>query len=423
MGRNQIGLDHVRKPTYIISNVLHGPFPNSSHAGPVAVLAFREVLCAEPIPPVLLACLLILFASLTPLAQENPGSRGVAFGPDIRLSGSDPQGFSQNETAIAVNPRDPNNLVVVFQGRFLSTEVWVSCFFATSVDGGRTWTLGGRAPLERSDEFCADPSVTADADGNFYFSYLDGDLDPSHILLELDALVAEFPFAKSSSGTPITGPVTIQIVKSSNGGVTWSLPAPVASDLPSPGFFLLRNADPDFGVQPGRGLGANSMPAAAISPEGSLHVAWVDFPAGSCIAMSVGDLRPACTNADVRLSVSRNGGASWTPPVKVSDETNATDQFLPGIAAHPDGRLSLIWMDKRLDPNNVNYDAFYTRTADASSFLPNVRISMQTSVTGTLTFLEDYNGLAATQDSVIPVWGDARFGNPDVFLARGQLLP
>jgi hypothetical protein len=223
--------------------------------------------------------------------------------------------------------------------------------------------------------------------------------------------------------SPRTGPISIQFSKSSDGGVTWAPPASVASNLPSPGFFLLRNADPDFGILPGHSFLSNSMPSATIAANRTLSVTWVDFTAGSCTPLREQDIEPACTNADVRLAVSRNGGSTWTSPVKVSDETNATDQFFPWIATHPDGSVSLMWMDKRLDPNNVNYDAFYTRTADGSSFLPNVRISTQTSLTGTLTFLGDYNYLAATADAAFPIWGDARSGNVDVFVARGQLLP
>jgi BNR repeat protein len=474
-----------------------------------------------------LVSLLILSVPLIHLTQAD--SPGVIFTSETRLSGGSPQELSQNEPAIAVNPLNPDNIVAVFQAP--SPNGFRSCFFSFSFDGGRHWTFGGSAPRERNDEFCADPGITADAAGNFYFTSLDGDLDPFGIVLDFDVVVAKstdggrtfpsfsvavnrvpgenntpFPdkdliaadtsptspfqgsvyvaFSTLSShgdveinvvisrdggtswsapiavtdtqgnkkpdverfgavplvagdGTvyvfymafpltpPRAGPTSIQFSKSSDGGATWAPPASVASNLPSPGFFLLRNADPDFGILPGHGFKSNSMPAAAIAADGTLSVAWIDFTAGFCIPFSDpnSSIEPACTNSDVRLSVSRNGGSTWTSPVKVSDETNATDQFFPWIATHPDGKLSLIWMDKRLDPNNVNYDAFYTRTADGSSFLPNVRISTQTSLTGTLTFLGDYNGVAATADSVIPIWGDARSGNVDVFVARGLLLP
>ncbi len=115
---------------------------------------------------------------------------------------------------------------------------------------------------------------------------------------------------------------------------------------------------------------------------------------------------------------------SWSRPVKVSDETNATDQFFPWIAVHPNGLLSLSWQDKRLDPNNVNYDNFYTNTFDGVTFLPNVRVTTQTSLSGNQqSAIFDYDGMAVTADSIIPVWTDMRSGNPDVFTAVGHFVP
>src|SRR5947208_16834257 len=119
--------------------------------------------------------------------------------------------------------------------------------------------------------------------------------------------------------------------------------------------------------------------AAAGSRRRTLYVAWVDFPAGSC--EYTGFSRPPCENADVRLSLSRDGGESWTEPVKVSDDATATDQFFPWIAVHPDGLLSLAWADKRLDPQNIDYDIFYTNWR-GDGFLPNVRVTSDSSIPG-----------------------------------------
>ena len=124
------------------------------------------------------------------------------------------------------------------------------------------------------------------------------------------------------------------------------------------------------------------------------------------------------------LAFSKNGGRTWSAPIKVSDETNATDQFFPWLAVHPNGLVSLSWVDKRLDPDNVNYDVYYTNTFDGVSFLPNVRVTTATSLSGNLqTEIMDYNGMAATADSVFPVWTDMRTGNPDIYVAAGRLKP
>jgi len=221
---------------------------------------------------------------------------------------------------------------------------------------------------------------------------------------------------------PAMDGLTIQFAKSSNGGSSWGPPSVVASRLPSPGFFNLKNTELGWGTGPFDGLRGSSFPAVAVAPDGTLYVAWTDFPAGTCTALDqVGDF--ACSNSDVRLSVSRDSGKKWTAPAKVNDDTGQSDQFYPWIAAHPDGLLSLSWLDRRLDPNNVNYNAFYTNTSDGIAFLPNVRVSSSTSIVGTTRFVGDYTGLAATSTGVFPVWGDVRFSTPTDFTAKGTLQP
>ncbi len=262
-----------------------------------------------------------------------------------------------------------------------------------SRDGGTTWSAG--IAISESAQFpqAISGSVPVVApDGTAYVFYAD--------------------FTSS------TGPLRIRFAKSTDGGASWSAPADVAPGLSSPGRFRLRNADPNFGTVPGAGFRSNSFPTAAIAPDGTTFVAWTDFPDGSCTPDGSG--RPPCTNADVRMAVSKDGGASWSRPATVNDDGTMTDQFFPWIAAHPDGRVSVIFQDKRLDPNNVNFDTFYASTSNGRSFSANVRISDATSRTGLTTFIGDYNGLAATANGIFPVWTDRRFRNNDIFTVPGM---
>src|SRR2546425_249772 len=217
--------------------------------------------------------------------------------------------------------------------------------------------------------------------------------------------------------TSQTGPLAIRFSESTDGGATWTSPADVASGLPSPGRFRLKSADPNFGTVPGVGFRSNSFPTATIAPDGTIFVAWTDFPDGSCKPDGTG--RPPCTNSDVRMSASKNGGDSWSRPAKVNDDGTSTDQFFPWIAAHPDGLVSIIFQDKRLDPDNINYDTFYASTTNGRSFAANVRVSDATSQTRFATFIGDYNGLAATSKGIFPVWTDRRNRNNDIFTAVG----
>ncbi len=446
---------------------------------------------------------------------------GATFGLNIMVSDEHFPGLviSQTEPTIAVSPADHANLVAGFHDRFPRFQDFV-CRFAFTLDAGKTWNLGGATSLQQQTNFCSDPALAADANGNFFYAYLNIPADAS----KSDVLVAKSTnggqtfatFAIAARGDPITnfpdkefiavdsqpsslfqgnvyvswtdflnpndpaaldngqiklvvsrdggttwsspvaispdalfpraisgslpvvapdgtvfvfyadfisrteaGPLSIKFSKSTDGGTHWSTPANVASQLPSPGRFRLKNADPDFGIITGRGFRSNSFPTAAIADDGTIYVAWVDFPNGSCQPDGTG--RPPCTNSDVRLSVSKDGGGTWTAPRKATDDQGDSDQFFPWIAAHPDGTLSIIWQDKRLDPDNINFDTFYTNTRDGRSFLPNVRVSSETSKAGLTTFIGDYNYLAVTRAGIFPVWTDRRFANNDIFTATGTL--
>jgi len=445
---------------------------------------------------------------------------GVPFGANIRLSDEHFANrlISQTEPTIAVSPANTKNLVAGFHDLFPNTQSFV-CRITSSNNGGGSWTLGGAVPLQSSGNFCSDPALAADANGNFFYAYLDinfggqhSDVDvakstdggqtfptfavavqsktavnfPDKEYIAVDAGTnspfkgniyvtwTDFlnpqsrsaldngqikvvvsrdggstwsaPFAISqdalapeaiSGSNPVvapdgtvfvfyadfiqgTGPLGIRFSKSIDGGVSWSVPTDVAAGLPSPGRFRLKNTDPAFGTTPGRGFRSNSFPIAAIAPDGTIFVTWVDFPNGSCTPDGTG--RPPCTNSDVRLAMSSDGGATWSQPVKATDEKNATDQFFPWIATHPDGLLSIIWQDKRLDSGNINFNTFYTSTTNGVSFRKNVRVSSATSITGLTTFIGDYNNEAVTNSAVFPVWTDRRFRNNDIFTSVG-LIP
>ncbi len=222
----------------------------------------------------------------------------------------------------------------------------------------------------------------------------------------------------------VTQRTSIKYVRSKDGGSSWSAPADVAADLPSPGFYLLDNGSAKFGVD-SVGILATSYPTAAIAPDGTIYVAWTDFSSGRCTAItdSLGFIDNPCVNADVRLSFSRDGGRTWSAPIKVSDDATSADQFLPWIAVQPSGLLSLIWLDRRLDPKLLDYDLFYTNTRDGQTFLPNLRVSTESSKVDATYLGGDYNTLAATSDGIVPVWNDSRSNTVQIYAARGTVAP
>src|ERR1051325_2730232 len=76
---------------------------------------------------------------------------------------------NESEEAIAVNPTNPNNIVI-----FTNIAEGVNgMFLATSFDGGKTWNT--RIVGQGNDVFgdtCCDPSAAFDQYGNLFLSWL-----------------------------------------------------------------------------------------------------------------------------------------------------------------------------------------------------------------------------------------------------------
>jgi hypothetical protein len=129
---------------------------------------------------------------------------------------------------------------------------------------------------------------------------------------------------------------------------------------------------------------------------------------------------------DIAFARSTDGGQSWSAPLRLNDDAlnNAKDQFFPAITTGRDGTIHVSWLDRRDDPNNDYYRAYYTQStdggqtwsanqamADTGSDPAHVLVSTGTSSEG---FIGDYQGIAVSSDNsrVLTLWCDARAGTP-----------
>jgi hypothetical protein len=117
---------------------------------------------------------------------------------------------------------------------------------------------------------------------------------------------------------------SIWVVKSKDGGVTWSKPVAISKlvDIISVANTLFR---------------VNSFPAAAAAPNGDLYVTW-----SSLMSDSTGGWCPARTNtgchAAALLSKSTDGGATWSAPVPAFPSVDASTRMAEGYpVAQPGG--------------------------------------------------------------------------------------
>jgi Neuraminidase (sialidase) len=117
---------------------------------------------------------------------------------------------------------------------------------------------------------------------------------------------------------------------------------------------------------------------------------------------------------DVWLLFSKDGGATWTKPLRVNDNTNASRQFQAWVAVDRCSRGHVAWTDLRNGQNEV----WYARSADPTlGFEKNVQITDGRGSAAT-DFLGDYKGLAVLGPDVLAIWQDTRRDAGDIYFSR-----
>lgn len=206
--------------------------------------------------------------------------------------------------------------------------------------------------------------------------------------------------------------------KSANGGASFLSHAVQIDKLGQYADFLDANKDDTL---PPTSFRAPNTPSLSYSPR-----------TGTLLYVYQNNIRRPASDADISYQVSRNGGRTWSDAKFLSVGPGGApapgDQFFPWAAADQSGRFSVIWLDRRRDPHNVAIDTWQaTSTTDGTSF-SSQRISTASwnPNRGFFTsgaFIGDYNGLAASDRAVYPVWTDGRnnaigrtgIGETDIF--------
>ncbi len=117
----------------------------------------------------------------------------------------------------------------------------------------------------------------------------------------------------------------ISLVWSKDGGTTWEGPVPVIADVQTPTF---QNTTFREGIVNTFALGPHKIDG--FYP---LYVSYEDGSSGL---------------STIYLTASYNGGESWTPPIRVDDNTGPTEAMQPNLAVAANGTVTLAFYDRRL---------------------------------------------------------------------------
>lgn len=136
---------------------------------------------------------------------------GLRVGPNVNIS---KMAGNQSETAVAVNPLNPHNIVVAS-----NIDVGDGLVKAVSMDGGKTWNVQVIADGDNLGTACCDPTMQFDEFGNLFLGYLNANNGNVPIALSTNGGVS---FAPLASIHP-TGPA------GASAGPTKGAVAPLAS--------------------------------------------------------------------------------------------------------------------------------------------------------------------------------------------------
>ena len=228
-------------------------------------------------------CLFV--ASLS--AQQLPPA------PKSHLTDITPKPGFFNEPAMAVNPLNPQQLVVAWQ---------INASVAYSIDGGQSWSIAeGTAPKEY--KVSGDVSLAYDAAGHALLCYI-----------AFDKLGTTNYWAQRATRNGIF------VRRSLDGGKTWE---------PNAATVVTHESTPNIPFEDKPWIVADTGGPHA----GNIYIGWTHF---------------TLTASDLLFSRSTDGGKSWSTPIKLNsipglprDDNGALEGF-HGVVG-PDGTLYTIW--------------------------------------------------------------------------------
>jgi hypothetical protein len=340
---------------------------------------------------------------------------------NVDSAGHNIVGDAANEPNIAIDPLNPNNIVIGWRQFDNVNSDFRQAGFSYSSDGGQTWTFPG---VISPGVFRSDPVLDYDTSGNFYYNSLS--TDGSNYYCKL--FKSTDGGAIWDSGIAARGGdkqwMTIDRTSGVGSGNIYAFWTSYYSYCP-PGFFTrLTTADPGFeactiingypywgtlavgnygelyiagtydpygGVEVTKSTNAN-IPGSLISwttavpvdldgyigqgpsvnPVGLLGQVNIDvdrstgpgrdnvYVLASVQRISNGD------PGDVMFAKSTDGGLTWSSPIRINDDISTKNtQWLAVMSVAPNGRIDAAWLDTRDAPLHTDYsDLYYSYSVD-----------------------------------------------------------
>lgn len=116
------------------------------------------------------------------------------------------------------------------------------------------------------------------------------------------------------------------------------------------------------------------------------------------------DQKNGYMNTDVWLSVSKDGGKSWSEPRKVNQDNTKTHQFFTWMSVdQSNGNLYFVYYDRRNYTDNQT-DVYLSVSRDGGLTFTDHRISQESFLPYQELFFGDYLNIASVNGTIRPIW-------------------
>lgn len=120
-------------------------------------------------------------------------------------------------------------------------------------------------------------------------------------------------------------------------------------------------------------------------------------------------------DTDVWFIRSVNNGDNWTSPLRVNNDSIGKHQYLPWMAVdQASGYIYILFYDRRAY-NDLQTDVYVAYSTDGGSSFKNVKISEKSFVPSDSSFFGDYTNISAHKGIVTPIWARMDEGKTSVW--------
>jgi hypothetical protein len=414
-------------------------------------------------------------------AGGNPVVRGPyrSVQVNVNAQGQNIPGDAANEPSMAVDPMNPQRMVIGWRQFDNIASNFRQAGWAYSHDGGQSWTFPGRID---AGVFRSDPVIETDANGNFYYNSLRvvGNQYTVQVFRSTNGGMTWTQQADAFGGdkqwftidrTNSSGRGHIyqswsvyagccgnnQFNRSVDGNTTWQTPIAIprrpiwgtlavssqgelyiggvnASNRNLFSFARSSNArnrlvTPSFDLDREVNLGGILMFGGVPNPGGLLGQVWVDVdvsggPRHGTVYMLCSVDPPGDDPMDVHIVRSTDGGSTWSAPVRVNESPSGTNawQWFGTMAVAPNGRLDVVWNDTRSDSSGLISELYYAYSLNGGSTW-SVNVPISPSFASTVGWpnqnkIGDYYDLHSDSAAANVAYSATFNGEQDVYFVR-----